>query len=308
MMDVISWKNFWFEFEQAYVTLEAGEVPSTRVPAVSFKTWTHTLEKIANAVTTVTNVKEWLRQDWPAVTEIPKDFNNDWTANINSSVDVVTFALSEGETQALLRIGTYGVDLQTALVGALSAALSKWQKNRVVFFDRLVHGRNVALPGCELSRTIGCLVSYAPTLITLDSALPTGAQILDIARQIEIMDELGTSIELFKYHGKDEKTLIRTRELPEAKVMLNYRGHIDAVFDKSSLFRQAYHFSNLDHNPNGLRRYPIAVSVDLAERRLAVKWVFSTRLHRKETIEGLSHEFSKFMTSIINHELTPEER
>jgi hypothetical protein len=303
MMDVISWKNFWFEFELAYLTLESGGRPSTPVPAVSFKTWTHTLKQIASSDVSVANVGKWLQQDWQATSEIPRDFDSDWTANTNSSADVVTFALSESETQALLRIGSHGVDLQIVLIGALAECLSNWQNNRLVFFDRLVHGRNVALQGCELSRTIGCLVSYAPTLLTFDSALPVSALISDIARQMETVDELGTNIELFRYYGLDEQALFETTQLPQAKVLLNYRGNIDAVFDQSSLFCQPYHIANLDHAPDGLRRYPLAISVDLVERRLTVRWVFSTRLHRKSTIERLGHEFKKFMVSIVNTEL-----
>jgi amino acid adenylation domain-containing protein/non-ribosomal peptide synthase protein (TIGR01720 family) len=306
MMDVISWKNFWFEFERTYLTLEAGGRPSTSVPAVSFGSWTHTLQQIASSHATAANVEKWLHQDWQATTEIPRDFKNDWTANTNGSVGVVTSSLSEWETQALLRVGSYGVDLQTVLNAALANSLSNWQKNNVVFFDRLVHGRNVALQGYELSRTIGCLVSYAPTLLTIDSSLPVSVLISDVATQMNTVDELSTSTELYRYYGLNEKTLIKTAQLPQAKVLLNYRGNIDAVFDQSSLFSKAYHFANLDHDPDGLRRYAIAISADLVEGKLTIRWVFSTRLHRKETIESLGHEFRQFIVSVVNSELPTE--
>jgi len=304
MMDVISWKNFWFEFEQTYVTLEKGDKPSKPISAVSFKSWTKTFEQIATSDTTVADVKKCLQHSWQKTSEIPKDLDNDWITNTNSSAAVVTFALSEQETYSLLHIGSYGIDLESVLIGALAKSLSNWQSNRWVFFDRLVHGRNVALPGWDLSRTIGCLVSYAPTLLSVDASLPAGALISDIARQMETIDQLGTSVELFRYYGLDKDILTRTSDLPAARVMLNYRGNIDGVFDKSSLFRHAYHLPNLDHDPNGLRRYPIAVAVDLIEKCLTIKWVFSKRLHRKETIERLSDDFSRFLVSIINREVT----
>lgn len=307
MMDVISWKNFWFEFEHAYNAIETGVGSSMPTPAISFRSWTHTFAQIANSEATIGNVEELLQHDWSATSEIPRDFNNDWTTNTNSSVAVESFTLSGSETQALIRIGSYGLDLESVLIGALARALSNWQGNRLVYFDRLVHGRNVALPGWDLSRTIGCLVSYAPTLISVNASLAPDILISEISTQMETMDELGTSIELFRYYGINEDILVRTRNLPVARVMLNYRGNIDAVFEKSSLFRNAYHFANLDHDPHGLRRYPIAVSVDMIAGKLTIKWVFSTRLHQKDTIERLSGEFSQFLVAIINRKLTIEE-
>ncbi len=300
MMDVISWKNFWFEFEMAYAAFEAGLTPSSSSRPISVREWSSSFGEVANSEATIAIVRNGLRRDWQKVREIPKDYDVEWTVNTNRSVSVVSSILSESQTQALLRIGSFGIELESVLIASLARSLSAWQGTELVHFDRLVHGRDVAPSGWDISRTIGCLVSYAPTLISVDANCPITLLLEHVTAQMESMDKFGKSIELFKYYGREQADVASAWSLPTARVMLNYRGDIDAVFDRSGLFAEAYNPADFDHDPDGMRRYPIAISVDVVGGCLKVSWVFSTSIHKADTIESLSKAFEESLVSVVD--------
>ena len=297
-MDVISWKIFWLEFELAYQRLEAtGEITLSTLP-VSFKTWTQILRQYANSRTVETDVQQWIRQPWSEVPTLPKDLSDERNVNTNSSAKVVSFALSEWQTETLMRSGTYELDVEHILISSLAAALNQWQESGFVYFDRLVHGRNVGLSESDLSRTLGCIISYAPTLLRIDTRASAGDILLDVAEQMKQLRDSGTSIDLYKYLGSNPALVKCLKELPQAEVLLNYRGKVDDVLERSSVFDGTREIAGLDHNPQGLRQYPLAIVIDIIDRQLEVRCVYSANIHKRESIAALCAKFLERLVSM----------
>ena len=314
-MDVISWKIFWLEFELAYQQLEAtSEINLSTLP-VSFKTWTQVLRQYANSPTVETNIQKWIRQPWSQVLTLPKDLSDEPSVNTNSSAKVVRFALSEWQTETLMRSGTYELDVEHILISSLAAALDRWQKSGFVYFDRLVHGRNVGLSESDLSRTLGCIISYAPTLLRIDTQASAVNTLLNVAQQMKQLRDTGAIIDLYRYLGSNPALVQSLKELPQAEVLFNYRGKIDDVLERSRVFNGTRAIAGLDHDPEGLRQYPLAIVVDIIERQLEVRCVYSKKIHKRESIANLCAEFLDRLVSmqceaarrshlkIVNHEL-----
>jgi len=297
-MDVISWKIFWLEFELLYQKLKiASDATLSNLPT-SFKTWTEALPKYANSTVVEKDIQQWIQQPWSRVSPLPKDLSNERNVNTNDSAQVVGFALSEWQTQTLLRSGTYELDVEHILISSLAMALSKWQESNNVYFDRLVHGRNVGLSEFDLSRTLGCIISYAPTLLSIDTHAPFDNILLDVAKQIRQRGNSGTSIDLYKYLGSKPQLVQELEKLPKADVLFNYRGQVDDVLERSSIFSETRTIPGSDHNPKGIRQYPIAIVVDITNRKLEVRCVYSKNIHKQESIEAFCSEFSDRLLSM----------
>ena len=155
-------------------------------------------------------------------------------------------------------------------------------------FDRLVHGRDVAAPGMDLSGTLGCLLSYAPTLLEIDPHATAEELLASVAGQMERLP--GGQVNFYKSLGRDPVLRSRLDALPQAEVLFNYRGRIDDVIDRSSLFRDPYNLGGLDHDPDNLRLYPLTISMDIVENRLEARFVYSRNLHERASVAAMSVE------------------
>lgn len=295
-MDVISWKIFWLEFESVYRQLETGSDFTLSTSPVSFKTWTQTLQQTANSSAVERAVHQWLKQPWSELRPLPRDFGSDCNlptsnSNTNDSTEVVSFRLSEWQTQNLIRSNMHGLDLESILIGSLAKAMSRWQGNKIVYFDRLVHGRQLGSPDLDLSRTIGCLISYAPILLKIDPQAALTNILLSVAQQIKDLEDSGTSINLYRYLGLKPELVSKLKELPRAEVLFNYRGKVDDVLTRSLLFEQPRTIPGSDHDPKGIRHYPLAIAIDIVEQKLEVRCVYSKNIHKRESMETLCADF-----------------
>ena len=299
-MDVISWKVFWLEFESIYRRLEAGsDAPPYSLPC-SFRDWAHALGKHADSPAVAADVRRWLGQDWAELPPLPKDLGGGSEVNTNGSAQTVHLTLSKSETQTLTRSGAHGLDAECILLSGLAVALGRWQGSSVVHFDRLVHGRNVAPPDIDISRTIGCIISYAPTLLTLDPEAAVDHILASVSRQLRLAGNSGTSLDLYRYLGSRPELAGPLKRLPKADVLINYRGKVDDILEKSSLFGRTYELAGIDHNPQGLRLYSIAVLIDVVDDGLEIRFVYSENLHQRESIEALGAACLKFLRSVLN--------
>ena len=301
-MDVISWKIFWLEFELLYQRLERESEATLSTSLTSFKSWTQVLRQYANSAAVEQDVRQWIQQPWSKVYPLPRDLSDEHSntnLNTNSSARVIHFALSPWQTQSLIRRGTQKLNVEHILISSLAVALGNWQANDLVHFDRLVHGRNVGLSEFDLSRTLGCIISYAPTLLKIDTQASLNTILLDVAQQMEQRGNSEASIDLYRYLGAKPELIQKLEELPKAEVLFNYRGKVEDVLERSSLFGKTRTVAGLDHNPEGLRQYPLAIVVDIIKQKLEVRCVYSSNIHKHQSIKALCAEFLNRLVSYI---------
>ncbi len=295
-MDVLSWRNFWLEFDSIYRRFESGGDTSIHAASTSFSEWTQILKPYSDSAEVEADARGWACQDWSHVARLKKDLNQDGAVNTNGSAQVVQFTLSEAETRWLLRNKREGFNAERIFIAGLSVALSRWQGS-AVYFDRLLHGRDIALPEMDLSGTIGCLISYAPTLLKIDNRKACEDILNDVSSQMDRFP--GNHINLYKYLGSNPALVERLNGLPEPEVLFNYRGATDDVIESGSLFGQTYTLPGMDHDPEKVRLYAIAIVIDLIKDRLEARFVFSANMHRRASIEALSFEMFNYIKAMI---------
>ncbi|HLO67469.1 MAG TPA: amino acid adenylation domain-containing protein [Holophaga sp.] len=296
VMDVVSWRNFWLEFDAAYRRLEAGRGALPPPPA-SFAAWASGLRAHVNAPGVVGEVEAWTRLDTAGVAPLPRDPGAGPGPNTNGSAQEVLATLPEGETLALARSRIPGATAERILLSALAFALARWQGTDTVLLDRLLHGRDAAPAGLDLSGTLGCFITYTPTLLRLDPDEPAGTILGRVSEQLD--RQPGNSVFLYRHLGSDPGLLGRLQAGPRPEVLFNHRGKVDDVVDLGALFHKPYNLPGLDHDPANLRPYPLSVSADINAGRLEVRFVYSANLHRRETLEAVSGDMLHFLRRIL---------
>ncbi|MEL7086456.1 MAG: condensation domain-containing protein, partial [Cyanobacteria bacterium J06597_1] len=300
VMDVVSWRNFWLELDLAYRKLERGDSDFLAEAPASFSAWTRSLRSHADSEDVVGAVQHWCQQDWSKISALPKDFSGDPKVNVNCSARVAFASLSADETNTLLRRTSNGLETERVLMAGFSAAVARWQGSSYAYFDRLVHGRDVAPPEIDLSRTLGCIISYAPILLHVDPAASRDEQLRSVSDQIdEVGNSAGAGVELYRYLGSNEGMKQRLKALPRAEILFNYRGRVDDVIERSSLFSETEEVGGFDHDPDGIRLYPFSVAIDVVQGKLEVKLVYSQNMHSAETAQRLCDEFVEFLRGVV---------
>lgn len=299
VMDVVSWGIFWLEFESTYRQLEANTYPYRIAP--SFAEWCNGLADVANSDEVLAAATAWAEIEGNSLPSLPEDFDYESSDNTNSSARLVVKTCSEEDTTNLLQSAAQGIDIEKILVAALSNALSSWSGGEEsVYFDHLVHGRDVKVPNVDESLMLGCTVTYAPRLMQVRKGLAGRDLLDDISRQMEANAKQNVYFDLYRYLGANSQLVAHLNELPKAGILFNYRGKTDNAIEKSKVFGNAVELKGLDHDPDGMRQYPISLVSDVVDDKLIVRFVYSEKIHRQETIEKLAMGFMGYLNQILS--------
>lgn len=297
VMDVVSWGIFWLEFESVYGQLERNHFTHTAAP--SFAQWCNGLTEVVNTTDVYDATKIWagLGSNLPS---LPIDLSTDPAANTNASARLIVRDCSEQKTINLLLSAAQGIDIEKILVAALSYSLSQWAGGSdIVYFDHLVNGRDISVPDVDESMMLGCTVTYAPTVLRV-KPYSSGRNLLeDISRQLEVQRKYNVYFDSYRYLGKDTTLVDRLNGIPKAQILFTYRGKTDNAIERSEFYGMARELKGLDHDPSGLRQYPISLVIDVIKGKLIVRFVYSKNIHHEETIEAFSKNYMNFLSQIL---------
>ncbi|GAB1537497.1 hypothetical protein NUACC21_01410 [Scytonema sp. NUACC21] len=107
---------------------------------------------------------------------------------------------------------------------------------------------------------------------------------------------------MLRYLSEDTILTERIRSLPQAEVFFLYLGQFGKSFDLSSMLRPTEEFAGSLYSPQGTQPHLLSVIAWVNEEgQLRLEFSYSTNLHRRETIEKLSHSFVEALKSLITH-------
>lgn len=230
---------------------------------------------------------------WAEVARLPLDFEAGKRANTNASAADVRFGLSSEETRRLLE----GMKRpEHVIITALARCLAGWTSSPTVLMDVLSHGRDAALPGVNLARTVGFTLSYNPMVLSHPTWEPTPDTIASVAERIGDAPA-GFGFELLRFLSPDPQLRRRLDGLPRAEVLFNY-DRVGAAGRDDALWPPAAESPGRSESPRGLRQYPLAVRAWM-EPNLELTFVYSTALHHPATIEAKAAEVASTLRSLL---------
>uniref|UniRef100_UPI00245627CA non-ribosomal peptide synthetase n=1 Tax=Nocardia otitidiscaviarum TaxID=1823 RepID=UPI00245627CA len=279
-VDGVSWRILLPDFIAAWAAVAAGTTP--RLPAVgtSMRRWAHALVDTAHSESVTAELPRWreiVTGPDPSFGDRPFDPHLDMATEVaHTSVE-----LDEADTEALLTAipDRYRARVADALLTALALAVTRWrarrdEDERSVLLRLEGHGREQdAVPGTELSRTVGWFTSIVPARldlsgVDLDDAFvggpAMGRALKAVKEQLRALPHNGFGYGLLRYLNPDTAAALPSDE--PGQISFNYFGHIAGLDIPAELagigFLPSTEFGRLIIRPDSRRGALGAVEVD----------------------------------------------
>ncbi len=295
-VDGVSWRILVEDLERACAG--AALPPKT----TSFRDWARRLAEHASSAELEAELPGWLAAaDGPAAA-LPVDLRGG--ENTEARARVVTVALPEAETAALLRDvpAAYRTQVGDVLLAALARAFAGWTGERSLLLDVEGHGREPLFRDADPSRTVGWFTSVFP--VRLDAPDDTGELLRAAKETLRAVPRKGIGFGLLRWLGAPE-TRARLAALPQPEVQFNYLGRFDSGEAADALFRPAAEPVGAARAGSAPRRYLLEVDAGVAGGRLQASWTYSVAVHRRETVERLADAWLGALRELIAHCTAP---
>jgi non-ribosomal peptide synthase protein (TIGR01720 family) len=273
-------------YRQYAAGAQAATLPGRTTP---FPVWAAALAERARGAELLEQLPYWTD---PARRQLsPLYLDNPSGANTLESLETITLRLDHDVTEAVLRgvPRAFGTDIATVLCTALVRSLPvATTGERRVLVDLERHGRDLELPGLDISRTVGRFSTIAPVMLELDHRADVTEALSAIGRQLAEVPEQGYGYGLLRYLSEHADQL---RRMPPAQVGLNYVGQVDELFLRSDLLSVPRMSYGEQRSRVGTRFRPLDVLGYVVGRRLSFTIGYSTNLHTQATAERFAADF-----------------
>jgi amino acid adenylation domain-containing protein/non-ribosomal peptide synthase protein (TIGR01720 family) len=196
----------------------------------------------------------------------------------------------------------YQTEVNDLLLYALSASLKSWSGRSRVHIGLEGHGRE-ALPGIDLSRTVGWFTNMYPVMLeaTHDNVRDN---LLSIKEQLRQIPEKGIGYGVLKYIGAAEGLSGKD----PWDLVFNYLGQSDNVIHKSNWLSGATEDGGQPVNDAIRSNALIEVNSIISGGSLQMNWSYSRSHYTEEDISALSSAYFKCLDKLIKHCREQEEQ
>ena len=310
VVDGVSWRILLEDLATALAQLERGEEPVLPPKTTSFRQWAELLTRHAGSAALESERGYWLADGREAVAPLPVDLGKGRDPGTVAESAVVSAALDEEETRALLQEvpRAFHSQINDALLAALAGTLAGWTGRRrrpprprgprsrgdrrrggPVADGRLVHDHLPRPPGPARRPRPG-------------RGLASGQG------AIAAHPRRGIGYGLLRYLSDDPDIAGRLRSAPGAEVAFNYLGQLDQALPASSGLAPARESAGPARAPEGRRPHLLDLLGFVVGGRLRFDWTYNPGVHRRETIEGLADAFLGELRALVELARSPEVR
>ncbi|MEV0340095.1 amino acid adenylation domain-containing protein [Nocardia sp. NPDC050713] len=225
-VDAVSWRILIADLISAWAQAHADETPELPSVGTSMRTWAHALTEAATT-------EPWTAEadHWAAVLATPDPPLGrralDPAMDTGDTIERLELSLPAATTATLLvRLpATYRCGMEEALLTALASALAEHRAEpgpALVMLER--HGREeAAVPGADLSRTVGWFTSQFPVRLTIGDAGPLDA-LVTVKEQLRAVPHGGIGFGLLRHSNPETAAVLGTALDPQ--LGFNYLGQV----------------------------------------------------------------------------------
>lgn len=289
VVDGVSWRILLEDLYTAY----SQQVSSGRIwlppKTSSLAQWGEAITNLASSPELLEEVPYWRAQFAEASEALPHDFSTAEEATVASTAEV-TRVWSAAQTERLLHElpAALQTEINDVLVAALAQAVREAFGANRWWLDLERHGRD-PLPGAgdelDLSRTVGWFTSLVPVLVDLPAAAPPRDRLLAARALLQAIPHQGRGLGVLRYLADDD-VREQLNNAPQPQLLLNYLGQLDHVLGAGQThFGPAPEHAGDDREPDSLRAHEFEVNAYISGGQLHLRWGYSQKLHRQETIE-----------------------
>ncbi|MEV6061794.1 amino acid adenylation domain-containing protein [Nocardia asteroides] len=223
-VDAVSWRILVADLVAAWTAVEAGVAPQLPPVGTSMRTWAHALDAAADAA-------EWSGEldYWSAVLATPhtplSERALDPTRDVGAGMDRLEITLPAETSDQLVRYlpAALRCGVEEALLAALVAAVDDQHGTALLMLER--HGRDeTAVPGADLSRTVGWFTSQFPIALDLGAHRDPVAMVAAVKEQLRAVPHGGFGFGLLRHLRPDSAARLAAAATPQ--IGFNYLGQI----------------------------------------------------------------------------------
>lgn len=296
-IDGVSWRVLREDLEAAYLQRARSEVISLPPRTTPFSRWAALLAEPSVRAALADELSFWESVGSPEFRRVPRDFAAEGD-EFDADTDTLVASLDAAETRALLQEApsAYNTQINDALLAALAEAFGCWIGAGELVVNMEGHGREDVVDGAELSRTMGWFTTIFPIRLPIGS-IDIGTRLKATKELLRSVPRRGVGYGILRYLGGAET--LRAQTTPD--VVFNYLGQFDQVLSGSTVFGFAGESTGSWYGPRTRRRHLLEVNCLVLDGRMEVRFSYSRRAHRRETIEGLSVAYATALRSLIRH-------
>jgi amino acid adenylation domain-containing protein/non-ribosomal peptide synthase protein (TIGR01720 family) len=297
-VDIFSWRILLEDLHAACQQLGRGQEVELAAATTSFTDWATGLARYARSAGLRGESSYWLSEARRDVQSLPVDFPDG--RNTVASARVVSVSVPVEETRELLSVlKDYRVQMNEALLTAVTLAFTRRQQVGSLLIDLEGHGRESLFPEAELARTVGWFTSIYPVLLTVDAHDQPGEALQAIKQQLREVPNGGIGYGLLRYLSGDEEITARLRALPAPVISFNYLGQTGRLLPKSAQFALAAGSAGPNQNLLGLRPHLLEISASVTDGQLRMDWTYSENCHRQDTVKCFAEDCTQGLLSLI---------
>jgi amino acid adenylation domain-containing protein/non-ribosomal peptide synthase protein (TIGR01720 family) len=309
-VDSVSWRILLEDLTTVYGQLASDQQTLLPPKTSSFKTWANWLTNYANSEELAAEIAYWQELlGSEGSTLLPLDYESGLNANTVASEAKITSLLSAKETQLLLQeVGkAFHTQVNDVLLSALLRAFQRWTHQDSLLLSLEGHGREELSHEIDLSRTVGWFTSLYPVHLVLRSTDP-GETIKTIKEQLRRIPKRGIGYGIFRYLKQDIQQEPKF-SLIQPQVSFNYLGQLDLAIatneETGLILGWADERVGSNHSSNQCRGHLLTIDGYVRDGQLRFEWVYSSNLHKQETIQKLADNFIEDLSYLIAYCLSP---
>ncbi len=316
-IDGVSWRILLNDLEAVAHHLARHKTPRLPPKTTSFQQWGTSLAERSRSGALDDEKAYWLDPRRTHAATLPPDAartthtstNTKPTTNTVSSARTVRVTLGKDATHALLRHvpQVYRTRIHEVLMAALLDACTEDQPSGRLLVEVEGHGREEELvPDADLSSTVGWFTTFYPVLLERP-AEPGPAELLKHVKEtVRGVPRHGIGYGLLRYLSDDSTTIQHLQDGPQPAISFNYLGQLDQALPETSLFAPAPESPGPTISPRQKRRYAVDINCSIFDDQLSAEWTYSSRLHRRSTVERWANRFVAALEALIQHCASPE--
>jgi non-ribosomal peptide synthase protein (TIGR01720 family) len=304
LVDAVSWQVLLEDLQIAYQQTSQGKVIYLSEKTTSFKQWVQYIQEYAQSSEILQEQDYWLATLQKPFSSLPVDYCE--SENRVTQADIVSVSLNSQETQALLVnvSKAYNAEINDVLLTALVQAFAKWTGEQRLWIDVEDNGREKIFQNINdicFSRTIGLFTTCFPAILDITAASDQGSALVAVKEYLRSIPKKGIGYDILRYISGNQEIKSQLTSLPQPQVSFKYLGNFDLVISQPSLFKLAQQPLRLNQSASKNQFYLLEINGIIVQGQLQLNWIYSTAIHRRETIEALTSNFIEALQGIIAH-------
>lgn len=291
-IDGVSWRILLEDVERCCAQFERGEPIRLPPKSSSFQQWAAALVAYAQSETIRKQADYWRTLLATQSSRLPRDLSRQ--PNTIESGESIRVELTERDTTTLLEQlpRLHRVEVQDALLMAISAAVTRATGTKIALIDLEGHGREEIAPDLDVSRTVGWFTTRYPVALSIEPTASVAARLQSVREQLAEIPDHGIGYGLCRFlmaaPGLSE---------PEPEISFNYLGQLDLALGDA--FGLAPESSGAIQGAREPRRYLIEINAQVVNGRLQCAWQFSRAVHTRDTVTAWSNVFIEELRRVV---------